>query len=605
MDEYRAAGAVTIAHDATIIGHRLDEFFARGLRHAIVNSAAAAKVVPWLARRGFSTTLLIHEMPQLLKEYNLEIQARLGAAAATTIVAAAPLVAERFREAIDLPDLPIAILSQGNYKRIGFDAEARLRLRTALGVGARQYLILGAGLGDLRKGFDLFLQLADRLLALRPDIHLLWAGDLHATLRTYTAPQMRRAAATGRFHHIEFTPDIAACFAAADILALPSREDPYPTVVLEALSCGIPCVAFDEAGGIPDLLRREAAGAVARYCDIADFEVKLLALLDHERLGAERPRLAAMAADKFDFATYTNALLCLAVPDLVTISVAVINYNYAQHLAARLQSVFAQTYPVQEILLLDDASTDHSLTIARAAAAAAGRDVAILTNEANSGSPFAQWRRAAERATGDYIWLAEADDLAEPSFLARLVAAIAGRNTVLAFTDSAAIDETGAATLRSYKSYYLESGAPALTRSGAWPAADFARLALTRRNLIPNVSAVLWRRDALIAALEAVPDIETWRLAGDWRLYLAALTGAAGEVVYLDTPLNTHRRHAGGVTARLSPAAHAAEIARAQAAAADLLGLDEPARAAQAADLAAVAATLAPAPAKIARRRKV
>ncbi len=607
MDEYRAAGSVTIAHDATIIGHRLDEFYAQGLRHALVNSAAAAKVVPWLAKRGFTTTLLIHEMPQLLKEYNLEIQARLGAAAATTIVAAAPLVAERFREAIDLPDLPIAILSQGNYKRIGFDAEARLRLRTALGISARQYLVLGAGLGDLRKGFDLFLQLADRLLAGRDDVHLLWAGDLQATMRTYAAPQMRRAAATGRFHHLEFTVDIAACFAAADVFLLPSREDPYPTVVLEALSCGIPCVAFDEAGGIPELLRREAAGAVARYCDLADFEAKLLALLDRKSLAAERPRLAAMAADKFDFATYTNALLRLAVPDLVTISVAVINYNYAQHLAARLHSVFAQTYPVHEILLLDDASTDHSLTIARAAATAAGRDVAILTNEANSGSPFAQWRRAAASATGDYIWLAEADDLAAPGFLARLVEAIAGRNIVLAFTDSAAIDETGATTMRGYKSYYLESGAPFLTRAGAWPAADFARLALTRRNLIPNISAVLWRRDALLAALASVPDLEDWKLAGDWRLYLAALTAGGGDVVYLDTPLNTHRRHAGGVTARLPAAAHVAEIAAAQVAAAELLGLDDAARAAQADDLAKVAAQLgaAPAPRPIARRRKV
>jgi glycosyltransferase involved in cell wall biosynthesis len=608
MDEYRAAGEVTIAHDATIIGHRLDEFRARGLRHAIVNSAAAAKTVPWLAKRGFTTTLLVHEMPQLLTAYNLEIQARLGAAAAASVIAAAPLVAERFRAAIDLPDLPIAILPQGNYQRIGFDAEASTRLRAALGLGAADFLILGAGLGDLRKGFDLFMQLADQLLAARGDIHLLWVGDLEAAMRSYTAPQRHRAAATGRFHHLEYRPDIAGYFSAADVLVLPSREDPYPTVVLEALACGVPCVAFDEAGGIPELLRREAAGAVARFADVPDMAAKLTGLLDHDRLAATRPRLAAMAAERFDFGAYAAALLGRAVPGLATVSVAVINYNYATYLAQRLRSLFDQTYPVHEILLLDDASTDDSLAVARAAAETAERDLTILTAATNSGSPFAQWRRAAAAATGDYVWLAEADDLAAPGFLARLVEAIAGRDIVLAFCDSAAIDETGAATMRSYKSYYFDSGAPFLARAGAWPAADFARLALTRRNLIPNVSAVLWRRDALRAALAAVPDLEDWKLAGDWRLYLAALTAGAGEVVYLDTPLNTHRRHAGGVTARLPAAAHVAEIAAAQAVAADLLGLDAAARADQAADLARVAAELGaapPAPAKIARRRKV
>jgi hypothetical protein len=93
------------------------------------------------------------------------------------------------------------------------------------------------------------------------------------------------------------------------------------------------------------------------------------------------------------------------------------------------------------------------------------------------------------------------------------------------------------------------------------------------------------------------------KLAGVWRLYRAAMTSVAGEVVYLDAPLNTHRRHDGGVTARLEPGAHAAEIARAQAVAAELLGLDDKARAAQAADLSKVAATLKAAPPRAARRR--
>lgn len=118
-----------------------------------------------------------------------------------------------------------------------------------------------------------------------------------------------------------------------------------------------------------------------------------------------------------------------------------------------------------------------------------------------------------------------------------------------------------------------------------------------------------WRRAALLKALDDVPDLASWQLAGDWRLYLALAAAQEGEVAYVAAPLNTHRRHGGGVTRRLSAAEHAAEIARMQDLAADALKLGGAARAAQAADLARVAAKLqaaAPKPARpVARRKKV
>ena len=47
----------------------------------------------------------------------------------------------------------------------------------------------------------------------------------------------------------------AFSFAGADLLLLTSREDAFPTVVLEALSAGTPVIASEGSGGIPDLLR--------------------------------------------------------------------------------------------------------------------------------------------------------------------------------------------------------------------------------------------------------------------------------------------------------------------------------------------------------------
>ena len=295
---------------------------------------------------------------------------------------------------------------------------------------------------------------------------------------------------------------------------------------------------------------------------------------------------------------------------LKTVSVAVLNYNYARYLPARLESVFAQTYPVQEILLLDDASTDNSLAVATQTAAAAKRDVRIIANEVNGGSVFAQWRRAALAAKGEYLWLCEADDEANETFLARLIEAIgAAPDTLLAFTDSRAVDEAGREVSPSYQSYYFESGVKELAATRIWDGEIFARRNLSVRNLILNVSAVLWRRDALLRALESCPDLPKLTLAGDWRLYLAALTCQAGKVVFIAEPLNTHRRHSQGVTQRIAPAAHVEDIARMHRLAATALDLDEPTIAAQSAYLNRISAQLGVTKARaakpVARKAKV
>jgi glycosyltransferase involved in cell wall biosynthesis len=253
----------------------------------------------------------------------------------------------------------------------------------------------------------------------------------------------------------------------------------------------------------------------------------------------------------------------------------VLNYNYARHLPTRLGSVFAQTYPVAEILFLDDASSDNSVETAAQIAHAAKRDIKIIANAKNAGAVFTQWRRAAQAARAEYIWIAEADDDCAPEFLASLMDALArAPGAILAFADSRAVDESGATVSPTYLSYYLDSGAPGLAASGVWDARDFAANFLAERNLILNASAVLWRRSALLAALDACgEELATWRVAGDWRLYVEALTCQPGSVAYVAAPLNIHRRHQASVTQNLDAGIHVAEIAEMHRIAAEKLKL--------------------------------
>jgi glycosyltransferase involved in cell wall biosynthesis len=582
LGDFEAVANVVTVSRETDIDALIERFIGLGIRNAIVNSAASAKLVKPLNDRGIETILLIHEMPQLLKAYNLEVAARAAASLAKNVIFPSSFVRDSFIKAVDIALPGAVVMPQGNFHAVTFDADARDAIRLRLGIKNGDFLMIGSGFADLRKGFDLFLQISQKLLRSRKDVHCLWAGDIQPAMRAYLEPEIETARATGRFHLVDFTDAIAGYFAACDVFALTSREDPFPTVAIEALAAGAPCVAFDQTGGIPDFIRTHHAGRVAVRIDADDFSEQVIALFDHKQLSRERPRLQAIASRYLSFENYSRSMLQLAQPALKTVSVCILNYNYAQYLPARLDAVFSQTYPVCEVLFFDDGSTDDSVADAEAIANQRQRALTVIANEKNTGAIFAQWRRAVEAATGDYIWIAEADDACEPNFLAVLANAMgATGDPLLAFTDSRAIDDTGETVMPSYKNYYLESGAPGLQRSGIWPAQQFAEEFLANRNLILNVSAVLWRREALLAAMDRCGDLSGWRLAGDWRLYVELLAKQPGDVVYVAEPLNIHRRHHDGVTQKLETEHHVTEIQRIHEIVMTKLALDAPARAAQ------------------------
>ena len=81
-----------------------------------------------------------------------------------------------------------------------------------------------------------------------------------------------------------------------------------------------------------------------------------------------------------------------------------------------MDSIFGQTHQNFEVIILDDASTDESISILKDYQSHQKVSHFILNKE-NSGSPFKQWKKGLELAKGDYIWIAESDDKSELNFL--------------------------------------------------------------------------------------------------------------------------------------------------------------------------------------------
>ncbi len=586
---YAAIAPTTIMPAGDLAGF-LAGCLGRGIGGAIVNSAASAAAAAPLHRAGIASILLVHELPRMMESQRLQADLAVAVRHARQVVFAADAVRDGTAGLVPLDPARSLIAPQGCYRDNGFSARARQRLRNRLGLPVDCRVVLGAGYADLRKGFDLFLQTWRAARRRDKQVAFCWIGEMDPTLRAHLGAEIAAAIATGSFLLPGHQSDVSDWYSAADVFALTSREDPFPSVVLEAMSAGLSSVAFLGAGGIPDMLARLDAGQAVPMADTEAMARQLLALLRNPGLVADRPRLAAIARRNFDFDRYAETLLATAMPDLARISVIVPSFNYARYLPARLASIFAQTYPVAEVIVLDDASTDDSVAVATATAAEWGRDIRLVQNSRNAGSVFRQWRRGADLARGDYVWIAEADDEADPNLLAALASRLdAAPDIDLVLCDSRSIDADGVAIWPNYQNYFADAGAD-LTQDAIFPARKFARRFLAERNLILNVSAVLWRRSALRAALDRSWDtLRELRMAGDWYLYFDLLTHSEGHVAWLATPLNTHRRHPASVTGTLATDRHLAEIARVQAAAGDALVLDAATIARQAAYLDQVA----------------
>ena len=83
---------------------------------------------------------------------------------------------------------------------------------------------------------------------------------------------------------------------------------------------------------------------------------------------------------------------------------------------------------------------------------------------------------------------------------------------------------------------------------------------LSAKNVILNVSGVVFRREVLLAAMDSVgAELETYRVAGDWRLY-AEICAAGSTIAFEARPLNGHRRHSKSVTHALAAKQHYHEI---------------------------------------------
>lgn len=174
-----------------------------------------------------------------------------------------------------LNEYPVKVINNGIDLHVFKPTENEYRNKW--GVKEGQKVILGVSFGwGVKKGLDCFISLASELDENLFKIVLVGTDDeIDKNL-----PQNIIS-----IHRTQNQKELAEIYSAADVFVMPTREENYPTVNMEAIACGTPVVTFD-TGGSPEMLD-DKTGIVVEANDIEATKKALKDICEKKRCNDE------------------------------------------------------------------------------------------------------------------------------------------------------------------------------------------------------------------------------------------------------------------------------------------------------------------------------
>lgn len=546
IDDYQSV-CPTFVYDNDSITQKIEDLKLEGYSKAICNTIVSGQIPDILKRYNYSVVSLVHEMISIIRKYELVDHAKALAKSSDLVIFPSSVVKSSFDTIIDF-DYKSLIQPQGMFFRNKYKENPRIaqkQLRSKYGISEKAKIILGVGYADHRKGFDLFIKTAQKCDS---TYQFLWVGKKEEKLFNSISSNLDLIP---NFHWEQsFISDLSMYYAGADLFLLTSREDPFPLVVMEAMDASCPVVAFKNAGGFVDIVNDDT-GRLCEFEDASEMAEAVKFIFSEKGLYQNLEKNTKSLVEKsFSVDKYISTINSIFKEK--KISVVVPNYNYGKYMVERLNSILNQDYPIFELIILDDCSTDNSDLIIQDWILENKNRINIIyeRNTQNTGNVFKQWNKGVRMASGDYIWIAEADDLSKSNFLKELAGSL-NDDVVLTYCDSLQIDEDGNKLADNYR-YYLDSfdenhWDSDYCNSGTEEISNY----LCQSNTILNVSSTLLKKYDGIE--KDIDEASTHPSAGDWFFYLKCLKH--GHIKFLAKSLNIHRRHSGSVTSKASKTA--------------------------------------------------
>lgn len=228
-----------------------------------------------------------------LSKWNLNRKANKWSPLPMTIVSPSRWLGECARKSSLFSNMEIEVIPNGiDVER--FSPRNKDMCRDILSLPHGKKIILTGAVDykvDGRKGFDLLLFALRHLKDVVPDIELAIIG----MIKPETAPDVCMPV-----HYLGCLNDevsLAVAYGAADVFVAPSREENLSNMVLEAISCGLPCVAFN-VGGMPDMIDNGLNGFLSSPFDAEELALGVSIILRNDSLRSEMSRCSKDKAEQ-------------------------------------------------------------------------------------------------------------------------------------------------------------------------------------------------------------------------------------------------------------------------------------------------------------------
>lgn len=202
---------------------------------------------------------------------------------------------------------------------------------------------------------------------------------------------------------------------------LATTKETFGISILQALACGVPVVGYNY-GGASDIVRNGIDGLLVTPGDTNALADALNEVLKNRNSLSDN---AKERAQDFSWQNVVQRLRSVyeraMQPDEPTVSVVIPCYNYADVLPRAVESVANQTYPVKEIVIVNDGSPDNTDAVARQLAERYNN--VVYVEQENGGVAKAR-NNGILHTTSKYVSCLDADDEMKPQFLNTVVNAM-------------------------------------------------------------------------------------------------------------------------------------------------------------------------------------
>lgn len=238
-----------------------------GFTVAILNTIVSGQIIKFLKNEKIKSISLIHEMKNTIQTYGFEDYGKLVAENADFIVFPDEIVLKDFKDLFSNINGNTFVRPQGIYLDKDID---RIYSFEEYGLDLTKPIVLGSGTAELRKGIDLFVSAAIGLCEIDDDVQFVWTGSFggNIELKSWMEYQIEKSGFSKRILLLPFLSnpnEYKYLLKNITTFWLTSREDPFPSVVLEAMKFHKPVIGFRNSGGFISMARNNRAYAIEDF----------------------------------------------------------------------------------------------------------------------------------------------------------------------------------------------------------------------------------------------------------------------------------------------------------------------------------------------------